>query len=670
MRAEEAIAQLREAICAPARFEGVDPTSALSALHPLACPPTGQSRRKMLDALTSLRTSLQLREQWERRTESRDVLLHVLRDMDKQRKNLTTAQKTLKQCLELARTQDPFATPSATTVARIIASATRAGAVTHEEGPDAGKGSLVSVCGTTFLADFQMHPDSAVADVKFRDLDANGTPGPGDPNVDEDFARLVAEADFGQLEKAFRALTSIEALDAVLGTNVQLRRGLAAFENDLLAMQTAEVSAGCSPEARKMHGHGLVKRCAHGLRIEYADAHSVTLSAEDAPEPRRLILGSASPVAVPPPVSSVGPPLPPAFAFAPPPSLLTPAHYVLVLDQPLAITLKVAQELELIAAPAAGLKRPAASLSSRSSQKPKRVREEDPFAGPFPSGNVRSSSAAPALAAAAAVARALPGHVDSFPSIQMLLAPKAFANEFAQAQDAAGATDNAPEVGTCGAGPEVPAPPQSSASGLGGSDGPGANLTAQARKSASGRVLSRELNEYVACVALPGNQHVTLAHSVSNLVAGVTVTRIPIVEPSDVVKVFASLRQQLAFNELFVSCFGKPGGVGPASTPLVAELVEVVLDNAPEFMHFAIFDARADGVVELGISVAKDGTFAAKITAPNGKAHPCSNKKATEILMQSRSVPVTIQSITQIAIEAGPGAFTGGASGAAAVAGL
>lgn len=656
MRAEEAIGQLREAICAPARFEGVDPVSALSALHPLACPPTGQSRRKILQALSSLRTCLQLREQWERRTDSRDALLHVLRDMDKQRKNLTVAQKTLKSCLELARTQDPFATASAVTVARINAAAEAAGASTHEEPAGPSKGSLVSVCGTTFLADFQMHPDSAVADVKFRDLDANGTAGPGDRNVDEDFARLVADADFGQLEKAFRALTSIEALDSVLGIGVQLRRGLNAFENDLLAMQAAEVSAGCSPDVRKMHGHGLVKRCAHGLRIEYANARSVTLSAEDAPEPRRLILGSASPVAVPPPAAAVGAPLPPAFAFAPPPSALAPAHYVLVLDQPLAVTLKVAQELERIGAPAAGLKRPASSVSGGGgSQKPKRMREEDPFAGPFPSGTPRSGAA---LTAAAGVGRALPGHVDAFPSIQMLLAPKAFANEFALVQDAAAAADGTPDgVAACMAGPEVRAPPAVTAAARVGADGSGANLTAAARKSASGHVLSHELNEYVACVALPRGQHVTLSHNVSNLVAGVTVARVPVVDPSDVIKVFAALRQQIAFNELFVSCFGKPGGVGSSSSPLVEELVEVVLDNAPEFMHFAIFDARADGVVELGISVARDGTFAAKIGAPGGKKHPCSDEKATEILMQTRSVPMTIQSVTQIAIDAGPGAF-------------
>ncbi len=121
--------------------------------------------------------------------------------------------------------------------------------------------------------------------------------------------------------------------------------------------------------------------------------------------------------------------------------------------------------------------------------------------------------------------------------------------------------------------------------------------------------------------------------------------------------VFSILRQQLAFNELFVSCFGAAGGITGDSTPLVDELVEVVLCDAPEFMHFSIYDARVDGVVGLAISVGKDGTFAAKISGPNGRPHACSDEKGTEILMQTRSVPRTIQAITKIAVESGSGMY-------------
>lgn len=632
MRAEEAIEQLRESICAPARLdEGITPSAALSALHPLACSSTGLARRRIRSAISALRTSLQAREQWDQRPDMRDELLHVLRDMEKKRKSLDTAKTTLEKCLDLARTRDPFASPCATAAACIVSAANRAGALKHEELAVGNKGPEVSVCGTTFLVDFQLRLGERRADVKFREIGVDGAQGPGDRDVDNDFALLVATGEFKQLERAFRAFVQLEALDKALGDSVPLTKGLRAFENDVLIMQQAEVAAGCTPDVRLRRGHGVAVRCAHGLRIVYAKECSALLSVEDAPEPRRLVVGGSSP-------SPISGSLPPGFRFATPHSVAAQAHYTLVLDKPIPVTLKVALELERVAASPAKLKR-VATISS-GDKLGNHSDNEDPFIGPFPS---------PSAAQSISNLNMLPGHIDSFPSLQILLSPKVFGqdeNASLHAPNSSVASDSVRDNPKN----RITGQRMSPTGFLDRRMDTGNQMASKVPKLSdsktpqSGRQASRE---YLHRVPLTDGQYMKLTHSITSLVPGVSITKVPVGEPGDLHQVFSILRQQIAFNELFNSCFGNSGEIGMDSTALVQELVEIGLSDAPEFFDVSVFDSRLKDVIGFGITIGTDGGFTTNLTGPKGRAHPFPKDKATEILRQTRNVPRTIQAIIQ-----------------------
>ena len=625
MRAEKAIKQVREAICQPARHEeGASASETLSSLHPLACSSTGQARRRIRQGIDTIRTALQTREQWDNRPEIRDELLHILRDSEKKRKALEAAQTTVQKCLELARTEDPFASPCAKAAACIVASAKRAGASIVEEPAANGKGPLVTVCGPTFLADFHLHPGDHRASVKFRDIEADGTEGPSNSVVDEDFARLVANGEFQSLERAFRSLVQLEELDAALGNNIPLRKGLRAFENDVISMQVAEGSF--TPADRLTKGHGISIRGAHGLRIVYANERNALLSAEDAPEERRLVVGPSGPSPIP------RHNMPPQFQFATPHSVAARAQYILVLDKPIAITLKMAQKLERIASSRTKDVQYAAQ-GGAPSQSLKRLKEEDPFAGQFPSysGSLRESSDAGQL-------KVLPGHIDHFPSLQVLLAPDVFAPEVSD--------DDVEEDANKGATPGAINSAGMSNMSLGGSMVEKVGSTKTNKRK---RVSQKQKSEYIHGVPLPNGQYVSLTHNASSLVPGVTITKVPVSEPGDLSKVFSILRQQIAFNELFESCYSSPN-MAVESTPLIRELVEVGISDAPEYMHFGVYDARLDDFIGVGIQIGVDGSFSVKLSGTKRAAHPCTDQKATSILCETRSVPLTIQAINQISM--------------------
>lgn len=628
MRAEKAIKQVREAICLPARHEeGAAASETLSSLHPLACSSTGQARRRIQQGITTIRNALQTREQWEHRPEVRDVLLHILRDSEKKRKALEAARTTVQKCLELARTQDPFASPCAKAAACILAAAKRARASIHEEPAANGKGPLVSVCGSTFLADFHLHPGENRASVKFRDIDPDGTEGPNNTVVDEDFARLVASGEFEQLERAFRSLVQLEELDAALGSNIPLRKGLRAFENDVISMQRAEGSYSVTDRLTK--GHGISIRGAHGLRIVYANDRNALLSAEDAPEERRLVVGPSGPSPIP------RHNMPPQFQFATPHSVAARAQYTLALDKPIAVTLKMAQKLENIASSRTKDKQ---HLGLGILEQPaKRLKEDDPFGGPFPSyTSSRDSSDI-------AQSKSLPGHVNHFPSLQVLLAPEVFAPEVISDDEN---TKKSTTPGTSNA-----ARPGSDFSGIMRTNS--GSMIEKAGNSKPGkrrRVSQKQKSEYIHGVPLPNGQYFSLTHNASSLVPGVTLTKVPVSEPGDLSKVFTILRQQIAFNELFESCYGTPN-MAVESTPLIRELVEVGLTDAPEYMHFGVYDARLDDFISVGIQIGTDGSFSAKLSGAKRAAHPCTDQKATAILCETRSVPMTIQTINQISMQ-------------------
>jgi len=643
MRAEEAIEQVRDAICLPARHEdGVPASQVLSGLHPLACSSTGLARRRTQEAFAALRSALQTRALWDQKPALREELLTILKDTDKKRKDLRVGKNALEKCLELLRTKDPFASKCATAAACIVAAAKRAGAVTHEEPAQGGKGPEINVCGTNFLADFHLYIGERRADVKFRNADSDEAESPSDSVVDQDFARLVSAGDFKQLERAFRRLVQLEELDKALGPTVPLRKGLRAFENDILTMQQAELSLGCAPGVRIQQGHGVSIRGAHGLRIAFANEQSALLSVEDAPISRRLVIGNSSPTPIPGT-------MPPRFQFGNPHSVASRAQYILVLDKPIAVTLKMALELErIISTPGSG-KQGAAPVAN--AQPRKRLREEDPFVGPFPSHpeNYR-------YGVDTSQGKNLPGHVDSFPSLQVLLAPKVFSPDSDDDEEDA---INIPPATNVNANKGVidPLSVKSGAAvtgngrdekggGANGKAGGGGKMKRTGKRARSSKIES----EFSLDVMLASGQYITLAHNSTSLVPGITVTKVPVSEPGDIYRVFSILRQQLAFNKLFESCFSGNGSRSVDCLPLIIEMVEVGLSDAPEYLHFGVYDSRLGDFIGLGITVAMDGTYSAKLSGTKRDQHPCTDEKATEILRKTRNVPETIHAMSEISI--------------------
>lgn len=559
-----------------------------SHLHPLSNICLARTRRKISSALEVLKNSALAPQSWEEDQPSR--ILRVKRDVVIRTRAVRESKAALADCRRLAITADPFASRAALAVQRLRAVAEETGATIMEEGNTVdGNDVILTVCGTKFLADFNFFDVSGSVvqvKVKFRYITAN-VEEVGDAAVDASFAEYLQKEDFDALRKAFTSLIQLDKLDAAV-PGVSLIDALRCFEDDLLDAQSMERKANLLDHERISRGHGVINRTAQGLKIDFIKGHSAILGLEDAIPSREISIGRSQLISR---ASHAINPAMPLFELTNTKTATVDAQYVLRFHEPISMCLTVAQNLERMQN-REGAKKPARPTLMKASGYGKGVftsrgdmRNEDSVAGEH-----------------------------SWPSLQELLAPRLFlgqktGSDFHMSQDG------------------------------------------QALERSIGKEnvhWSQDATEYIAAAALPNNQYVQFSHSGSDVVSGLSVHRVPLCHPGDVMPILALVRQQIVFNDLFTSCFGSPIRVASDMISAVRQPVEVVLCDSPSFMQFSLFDDSMDDIVNMAVDIGLSGELSVTLKTSSGRHPSCSDAKVTAILRVCRSIPLTILTLVKM----------------------
>lgn len=575
-------------------------------IHKLSTVSLSQTRTTLTIALDVLKNSVLARETWTEAMAER--LVRVKADTAARAQVAKASKSSLAICRQIALTSDPFATRSVRAVHRLHAIADHSGATTFRDDglDDSGRPTCeINVSGSKFIADFSfanLSNESTQVDVNFRFLtDANDER--ADPAVGHSFASLIRQEKFDDLRKSFEALVAIETLSAAV-PNVSLCDALRAFEDDLFSAQNVERKSVVNDSDRIRVGHGLIERTALGLRITFMPEYWAILGVEKSVMKRQISMSRSRLILKQgsPPHSTV-PPLP-MFDFGECEMTTVLAQYVLRLHRPVLVSLSVAKALERIAGSDEALKAALRAASLRGTP----VRE-------LSSG--RDSRI---------------DHGDKrgyWPSLQKLLAPRMF--------------------GLDGNG-----------EGEGEGDRDGTEVTNLVKERSH---WSQTGTEFIAAAALLGGEYVEFSHSGGDVIGAVALHRILICQPRHVAPVLAILRQQIVFNQLFQSCFASPVRVVEGMRPIVRQPVEVVICDSPSLLQFSFFDGVVDDLLSMIVQVAEGGNIRVSLKMGTGRRHVCSDRKATAALQLSRSIPLTIHTIVQVANRAssvpGPARTTG-----------
>lgn len=569
-----------------------------SNVHRLSTISIAQTRRTLSQALDTLKASASARESWP--DVSVERILRVKADAVARHRATKTSNTALTLCRRLALTADPFASRCVQAAHRVQAIADDANAATfRDDAETAGNPSCeVSVSGARFIADFSF-PDltaSHVAvDVNFRFLITDDNVERPEPSVGRSFADLMHRERFNDLRLALDRLVALETLDDQI-PSVSLCDALRAVEDDLLAAAELEAKVVTTDPARPFRtGHGRVDRTALGLRLTFMPRNSALLGVEPARGSREISVARAGAFA------RHDPPAEPGVQFGEVKTMSVPAQYVLWLRRPVLVSLRVAQMLERIGG-----------------------RDEVPGR----TGNRSMTLGSSRGMSSRDVMSTRDGKSDGaerkgpWPSLQRLLATVVFGGD-AVAEEESSSIPSAPTK-TNG---EV----------------------LQDRGLVKERShWSQQATEYIAAVGLPGDQYVEFSHSGVDMIAGLSVRRIPICHARDVQIVLGLLRQQSMFNELFVSCFGNPLRVEPSMTALFKQAVEVVVSDSPTLMQLSMYDGGMDDILSVAVSVLLGGEVEVKLQLSSGRRHVCSDAKATALLKVSRSIPLTVRGIIEL----------------------
>lgn len=581
-------------------------------LHALARVPLSSARRKLTAGLDALRAAAAARESWE--PGKADRLLRVKHDTVLKHRSMRASKASLAECRRLAVTADPFATPVALAIQRLRAVADETGATTTEDTvesevpqshgdaapPTRRMDKLLTICNTKFLADFHFF-DVASSEVKvkvkFRHLTAEDSE-IGDDDVDESFADLIQKQDFDSLKTAFAKLMAQEELSRAVSKDVSLIDAFRCFGDDLLSAQQAEKKEGLSDEVRLCSGHGIIKRSALGLSIEFMKNHTALLGVEDAIPEREISVGRSQ-LTVREDMLTGAAPSSVHIDFGQTKLVSVKALYVLEFKNPIIVCLSVAQSLERVGRDDDPAK---ATDKSNSDQNLNQM----PFSAPSDSRSDENSS-----------------KKQHWPSLQTLLAPAVFASlEQAEFEET-------------------------------GKDGKMDTFRTPSKKVVKKREhWSQHSTEFIATTALPDNMFLEFSHSGSDTVPGLAVHRVPLSHPKCVKPIFSLIRQQVLFNELFKSCFAKPIYPDKARTSFLRQPVEVVLCDAPSFMSLNFYDIDIDDILSVGITVELGGEVNVSLKLSSEQHHPCSDAKASAIMRTSRSIPITLMTVVRLGQEA------------------
>lgn len=601
--ASDALQQLNEALkelvgpsglaILPQRDQAKEPREA--DLHPLSKVPLARTRRKLFAALDALKKATQARESWE--DDKTDRLLKVKQDAFIRSRAVKKSKAALAECRRMAITTDPFAGRATQALQWLRAIAEEMGATLAEEktpGDDGKQDVQLSIIGSTFLSDFHfidVMGNVVKVNVKFRYLMANNEEA-GDPAVDASFAALCESENFEGLRDAFKALFDLETLAKSIG-GVSLVEALRCFEDDLLAAQEFERKSGAADEARMGMGHGIVSRSAQGLSIKFMKGHSAILSVEDAIPSREISIARSQLIMRPDEMDGSLP----VFEYTETGTAKVDAQYVLRFNEPISVFLSVAQSLQRVGGgeDMARDMRPSMVKASNSGQEMFNSR-----------GEVRiedNSTKKPC-----------------WPSLQKLLAPQVF-----RATEGKGGDTSVKKDGE----------------------------TIRAREVVKERIhWSLQSSEFIAAASLPDGQYLEFSHSGTDVVSGLSVHRVPLCHPRQVKPIFALVRQQIVFNELFRSCFGFPVPVEDGMAGLLSQPVELVIGDSPSFIHFSFYYDAIDDMLAMAVNITLGGEVSVTLKTTNGRSLACSDAKATAILRVCRSIPLTILTISKMG--AGP----------------
>lgn len=564
-----------------------------ATLHPLSSVCLPQSHRSLKSSIEILRGAVNGRESWD--DESSQRFSRIKLDTIGKARAVKLSTSALSECRRLALTEDPFATRVMLAIHRLRAVAEQAGAMTTEESTNEdGKTDIeLTVCRKKFVADFKFTDvcgHDIQVQVKFRLLNADDM-GVTDPAIATSFKQLICDEDFDALKKAFVNLVDMEKLNEDT-TGASLIDSLRCVEDDLLSIQTVESNLENEEEQRMAFGHGLITRTALGLEIKFMQGYSALLGIEASSSPRNIALDRSSPTQE----NTISDSTFPTFQFKESTNSTTvPTQYVLKFNQPVIMSLPVAQSLARISG---------ASISTKPAN-----RKQSGISSTNNYREIQSSRSDPRGDDAADTPQ-------GWPSLQRMLAPLVFDHSSKHDSESAAKPDDR----TYNVKPTI--------------------------KQLSH--WSQESTEFISAVALPENHYLEFSHSGSEVIPSVIIQRVCFCHPREVKPILGIVRQQVVFNELFKSCFEQPITVTSSLTSLQSQPIEVVVCDAPAFMQFSLYNQTIEDMLSMGVSVNVGGEITVTLKTSEMRYQGCSDAKATAILRVCRSIPLTIFTIAKM----------------------
>lgn len=565
-----------------------------ATLHPLSSVCLPQAHRSLKSSVDILRGAINGRESWD--DDSSQRFSRIKLDTIGKARAVKLSTSALLECRRLAFTQDPFATCVMLAIHRLRAVAEQAGAMTTEESNtnEDGKTDIeLTVCRKKFVADFKftdVRGQDIQVQVKFRLLNADDME-VNDPDIAASFKQLICDEHFDDLKKAFVNLVDMEKLDEET-TGASLIDALRCVEDDLLSIQTVESNLGNEEKNRMTFAHGLISRTALGLEIKFMQGYSALLGIEASTTPRNIALDRSSPT----PENTVPDGTFPNFQFkASTNSTAVPTQYVLKFNQPVIMSLPVAQSLARIGG---------ASISTKPANRKQ--------SGISPTNTYREIRSSRSDLRGDDAADTPQG----WPSLQRLLAPLVFDHSNRHDSESAAKPDDR----TYNVKPTV--------------------------KQLSH--WSQESTEFISALALPENHFLEFSHSESEVIPSVIIQRVSFCHPHEVKPILGIVRQQVVFNELFKSCFEQPITVTSSLTPMQSQPIEVVVCDAPAFMQFSLYNQTIEDMLSMGVSINVGGEIMVTLKTSEMRYQGCTDAKATAILRVCRSIPLTIFTIAKM----------------------
>jgi len=140
-----------------------------------------------------------------------------------------------------------------------------------------------------------------------------------------------------------------------------------------------------------------------------------------------------------------------------------------------------------------------------------------------------------------------------------------------------------------------------------------------------------------------GERHLYRENSPPVQMRTIAVKRIPFTHPSHVLPALNAARQQLAYAELYDSCFGQSAHIGD-DEEMPDVTVEVTCEQ-PRLIALLLLHPTSSNLMAVNIEVPSGSFPSVTIQTVEGDPVPCSDEYATRELRTCMSIPITISNI-------------------------